>query len=101
MGGEFIPELDEGDFATNYTIRQGSSLPQTIEVGTQLEKIALTFPEVKEAVSKIGTSEVPTDPMPIESADLLMVLKDKKEKKETLNYFESPSDFTVLVFLHS
>lgn len=79
LGGEFIPELDEGDFATNYTIRQGSSLPQTIEVGTQLEKIALTFPEVKEAVSKIGTSEVPTDPMPIESADLLMVLKDKKE----------------------
>jgi len=79
LGGEFIPELDEGDFATNYTIRQGSSLPQTIEVGTQLEKIALSFPEVKEAVSKIGTSEVPTDPMPIESADLLMVLKDKKE----------------------
>jgi heavy metal efflux system protein len=89
LGGEFIPELDEGDFATNYTIRQGSSLSQTIEVGTQLEKIALTFPEVKEAVSKIGTSEVPTDPMPIESADLLMVLKDKKEwtsakDKETL-----------------
>jgi heavy metal efflux system protein len=79
LGGEFIPELDEGDFATNYTIRQGSSLPQTIEVGTQLEKIALTFPEVKEVVSKIGTSEVPTDPMPIESADLLIVLKDKKE----------------------
>lgn len=79
LGGEFIPELDEGDFATNYTIRQGSSLPQTIEVGTQLEKIALTFPEVKDIVSKIGTSEVPTDPMPIESADLIMVLKDKKD----------------------
>ncbi len=79
LGGEFIPELDEGDFAMNYTIRQGSSLPQTIETGTQLEKIAKTFPEVQEAVSKIGTSEVPTDPMPIESADLIMVLKDKKE----------------------
>lgn len=79
LGGEFIPELDEGDFATNYTIRQGSSLPQTIEVGTQLEKIAKSFPEVIDAVSKIGTSEIPTDPMPIESADLIMVLKDKKE----------------------
>jgi cobalt-zinc-cadmium resistance protein CzcA len=79
LGGEFIPELDEGDFATNYTIRQGSSLPQTIEVGTRLEKIALSFPEVEEVVSKIGTSEVPTDPMPVESADLLIVLKDKKE----------------------
>lgn len=79
LGGEFIPELDEGDFATNFTIRQGSSLPQSIEVGTQLEKLALTFPEVKEVVSKIGTSEIPTDPMPIESADLIMVMKDKKE----------------------
>ncbi|MBK5285429.1 MAG: efflux RND transporter permease subunit, partial [Bacteroidia bacterium] len=49
LGGEFIPELDEGDFATNYTIRQGSSLPQTIAVGTQLENLLLkNFPEVKE-----------------------------------------------------
>lgn len=79
LGGEFIPELDEGDFAMNYTIRQGSSLPQSIEVGTQLEKLALTFPEVKEVVSKIGSSEIPTDPMPIESADLIMIMKDKKE----------------------
>ncbi|HNP33920.1 MAG TPA: CusA/CzcA family heavy metal efflux RND transporter, partial [Flavobacterium sp.] len=79
LGGEFIPELDEGDFAMNYTIRQGSSLPQSIDVGTQLEKLALTFPEVKETVSKIGTSEIPTDPMPIESADVIMVLKDKKD----------------------
>ena len=81
LGGEFIPELDEGDFAMNYTIRQGSSLPQTILIGTQLEKIAKEFPEVKEVVSKIGTSEVPTDPMPLESADMIMVLKDKKEWK--------------------
>ena len=79
LGGEFIPELDEGDFAMNYTIRQGSSLPQSIEVGTQLEKLALSFPEVKEVVTKIGTSEIPTDPMPIESADIIMVMKDKKE----------------------
>lgn len=79
MGGEFIPELDEGDFAVNYAIRQGSSLPQSMAVATQLEKIALSFPEVKEVVSKIGTSEVPTDPMPIESGDMIMVLKDRKD----------------------
>jgi len=79
LGGEFIPELDEGDFAMNYTIRQGSSLPQSIEVATQLEKIAHTFPEVKEVISKIGSSEIPTDPMPIESGDIIMVMKDKKD----------------------
>jgi cobalt-zinc-cadmium resistance protein CzcA len=80
LGGEFIPEMDEGDFATNYIIRQGSNLKQTIKTGTELEKIILNnFPEVKEVVSKIGTSEVPTDPMPVESADLIIVLKDKKD----------------------
>ena len=79
LGGEFIPELDEGDFAMNYTIRQGSSLPQSIEVGTQLEKLALTFPEVKEVVTKIGTSEIPTDPMPMEASDMMIILKDKSE----------------------
>lgn len=79
LGGEFIPELDEGDLAINRTIRQGSSLPQSIDVSTQIENIARQFPEVKEAVSKIGSSEIPTDPMPIESADLIIVLKDRKE----------------------
>ena len=80
LGGEFIPELDEGDFATNFTIRQGSSLPQSIAVATQLENILMkNFPEVTETVSKIGSSEIPTDPMPIESGDLIILLKDKKE----------------------
>ncbi|HNP99031.1 MAG TPA: CusA/CzcA family heavy metal efflux RND transporter, partial [Bacteroidia bacterium] len=80
LGGEFIPELDEGDFATNFTIRQGSSLPQSIVVATQLENILMkNFPEVTETVSKIGSSEIPTDPMPIESGDLIILLKDKKE----------------------
>lgn len=86
LGGEFIPEMDEGDFATNYTIRQGSNLQQTIKTGTELENILIKyFPEVKEVVSKIGTAEVPTDPMPIESADLIIVLKDKKEWTSALD----------------
>ncbi len=79
LGGEFIPELDEGDLATNFAIRQGSSLPQSMVVSTRLEQAALEFPEVKEVVSKIGTSEVPTDPMPMESGDIIIVLKDRKD----------------------
>lgn len=80
LGGEFIPELDEGDFAINYTIRQGSSLQHTMRVGKQLESILVKdFPEVLEAVSKVGSSEIPTDPMPIESADLIVVLKNHDE----------------------
>lgn len=80
LGGEFIPELDEGDFATNLTIRQGSNLSQSIAVGDQAARILLdNFPEVKEVVCKIGSGEIPTDPMPIESQDLIIVMKPRKQ----------------------
>ncbi|TDO73558.1 cobalt-zinc-cadmium resistance protein CzcA [Flavobacterium chryseum] len=80
MGGEFIPTIDEGDLALNTTIMTGSSLSQMIKTTTEYEKILKAkFPEIKTIVAKIGSGEIPTDPMPIESADLIIVLKDKKE----------------------
>lgn len=80
MGGEFIPQLDEGDFAVETLLITGSSLSQTVETTQKSSKILLdNFPEVKMVIGKIGTSEIPTDPMPIEAADLIIVLKDKDE----------------------
>ncbi len=79
LGGEFIPQLDEGDFALEVRLPVGSSLSQTIEVSQQMEEILMRFPEVKTAVSKIGTSEIPTDPMPLEANDLMVILKDKSQ----------------------
>lgn len=80
MGGEFIPSLDEGDFAAEVSMAQGTSLTQMIKSTTQAEKILKDqFPEVKQAVSRIGSAEIPTDPMPIERADMMIALKPKKE----------------------
>ncbi|MEO7976197.1 CusA/CzcA family heavy metal efflux RND transporter [Flavobacterium sp.] len=80
MGGEFIPTIEEGDLAINATIMTGSSLTQMIKTTTEYEKILKAkFPEIKTIVSKIGSGEIPTDPMPIESADLIIVLKEKSE----------------------
>jgi cobalt-zinc-cadmium resistance protein CzcA len=80
MGGEFIPSLEEGDFAVETRVLTGSSLSQTIEASSKAEKILLErFPEVKQVVCKIGSSEIPTDPMPIEAGDLMIILKDKDE----------------------
>jgi len=80
MGGEFIPTIDEGDLALNATIMTGSSLSQMVKTTTEYEKILKAkFPEIKTIVAKIGSGEIPTDPMPIESADLIIVLKDKSE----------------------
>lgn len=80
LGGEFIPTLEEGDLAINTRIMAGSSLSQNIHILTQLEKkLKKNFPEVIEVVSRIGASEIPTDPMSVEVADIIVVLKDKKE----------------------
>jgi cobalt-zinc-cadmium resistance protein CzcA len=80
MGGEFIPTLEEGDFAVESAIAPGSSLAQSIETFSKAEKILLKqFPEVIEVVTKIGTGEIPTDPMPIESGDMMVILKDKSD----------------------
>ncbi|MBK0404365.1 CusA/CzcA family heavy metal efflux RND transporter [Adhaeribacter sp. BT258] len=80
MGGEFIPTLDEGDFAVETRLVNGSSLSQTVETAQKAAAILLkNFPEVKEVVGKIGSSEIPVDPMPVESCDLIVVLKDKSE----------------------
>ncbi|MBX9851947.1 MAG: CusA/CzcA family heavy metal efflux RND transporter [Cytophagaceae bacterium] len=80
MGGEFIPTLEEGDLAATATISPGSSLSQTVQTATRMEQILLKkFPEVKEVITKIGAAEIPTDPMPVEAADMIIVLKEKDE----------------------
>ena len=80
LGGEFIPTLDEGDIATHLIIASGSSLSQEIEATTKAEQILKTkFPEVKMIVTKIGSAEIPTDPMPMEASDMIIILKEKSE----------------------
>ncbi len=89
MGGEFIPTLEEGDYAINFRNAGGSSLNMSIETSTKLEKLLKSkFPEVVEVVSKIGSAEIPTDPMPIETGDLIIILKDKKEWTTTKDFYE-------------
>lgn len=80
LGAEFIPTLDEGDFAIETRVMTGSSISQTIDATQRGAKVLLdNFPEVKEVVNKIGSSEIPTDPMPVEAADMMVILKDKSE----------------------
>lgn len=80
MGGEFIPTLDEGDLAMQVTIPPGSSLTEMMRVTSRAERILKeNFPEVKHVVSKIGTAEVPTDPMAVEDADVMILLKEHSE----------------------
>ena len=80
LGGEFIPSLEEGDFAVEMSMSQGTSLSQMVEACTKAEKILKAeYPEIKQVVSRIGSAEIPTDPMPVERADIMVSLKPKAE----------------------
>ncbi|MGI8584302.1 MAG: efflux RND transporter permease subunit, partial [Chitinophagaceae bacterium] len=80
LGGEFIPTLEEGDFAVELRLGQGTSLSQTIELYSKAEKILRQrIPEIKQAVTRIGSAEIPNDPMPIEGGDMMLAMKPKDE----------------------
>ncbi len=80
LGGEFIPQLEEGDLAAGVITLQGGSLTHTIEMVEKANKILLdNFPEIKHTICKIGAGEIPTDPTPMETGDYIITLKDKSE----------------------
>ncbi|WP_229201802.1 efflux RND transporter permease subunit [Arsenicibacter rosenii] len=80
LGGEFIPQLDEGDFAVETRVMTGSSLAQSSDAALKAGRILTgNFPEVIETIGKTGAGEIPTDPMPIEATDLMVILKDRSE----------------------
>jgi heavy metal efflux system protein len=99
LGGEFIPTLEEGDIATHVILPPGSSLLQEVETTQKAERILKSqFPEVEQVVSKIGSAEIPTDPMPMEVADVMVILKPKSEwvsaktKEEMMSKMERALD---------
>ncbi len=80
LGGEFIPQLEEGDLAAGVMTLQGGSITNTIDKVIMANKILLkNFPEIKHTVCKIGAGEIPTDPTPMETGDYIITLKDKSE----------------------
>lgn len=80
LGGEFIPALEEGDFAVDTQVLAGSNLQTTIDYTQKAAHVLIRdYPEVEKVVTKIGSGEVPTDPMPMEASDMMVILKDKKE----------------------
>lgn len=79
LGGEFIPTLEEGDLTVEFSMMQGTSLTQMVESTTKAEQILMkNFPEVKQVVSRIGSAEIPTDPMPVERGDVMVAMKPKE-----------------------
>jgi cobalt-zinc-cadmium resistance protein CzcA len=58
----------------------GTPLTESISQSNNIQKFLMKeYPdEIERIVSKIGTSEVKVDPLPLESQEISVVLKDKK-----------------------
>jgi cobalt-zinc-cadmium resistance protein CzcA len=89
LGGEFIPSLPEGDFAVDTRVLPGSNLKTSTDAVQKSSKILLKkFPEIEKIVGKTGSSEIPTDPMPIDASDLMIILKPRAEWTSAKTYDE-------------
>lgn len=84
IGGEFVPKLQEGDLVVEMNLPVGTSMTESMKLSGKVEKMLLEkFPdEVERVVSKIGTSEVPTDPQAMEAMETIVVLKPKEVWKK-------------------
>jgi cobalt-zinc-cadmium resistance protein CzcA len=98
MGGEFMPSLEEGDFAVETRLLTGSNLNSSIASTQEAVKLLLAnFPEITKVVTKIGSAEIPTDPMPFEAGDMMIILKDKKEWTSAKTFPELSKKMTAVL----
>ncbi|HPW88009.1 MAG TPA: CusA/CzcA family heavy metal efflux RND transporter [Kaistella chaponensis] len=89
LGGEFIPSLPEGDFAVDTRVLPGSNLKTSTDAVQKSSKILMKkFPEIEKIVGKTGSSEIPTDPMPIDASDMMIILKPRAEWTSAKTYNE-------------
>ncbi|MEY3570625.1 MAG: efflux RND transporter permease subunit [Burkholderiaceae bacterium] len=80
MGSEFVPNLNEGDFAFQTIRAPGVSLTQAVEMQMHIEStLKKKFPEIDRVFTRIGTAEIATDPMPPSLSDGYIMLKPVDE----------------------
>jgi cobalt-zinc-cadmium resistance protein CzcA len=80
LGSEFVPNLNEGDFAIQALRIPGTSLTQSVEMQRQLESaLKAKFPEIERIFARTGTAEIAADPMPPNISDGYIMLKPVDE----------------------
>ncbi len=82
MGAEFVPSLDEGDFALEVVRIPGTGMEQSIAMQGALERALLKVPEVSTVFARLGTAEIATDPAPPGRGDCYVMLKPRNQWPE-------------------
>ena len=80
LGSEFVPSLNEGDFAIQALRIPGTSLTQSLEMQKQIEAgLKAKFPEIERVFARTGTAEIASDPMPPNISDGYVMLKPESD----------------------
>jgi len=80
LGSEFIPSLNEGDFAIQALRIPGTSLSQSVQMQQQIERtLVAEFPEVERVFARTGTAEIASDLMPPNISDAYVMLKPEDQ----------------------
>jgi cobalt-zinc-cadmium resistance protein CzcA len=79
LGTEFVPQLEEGSIQYRVTLAPSAGLDEAIRTATEIEKLAKSFPEVVDVVSKIGRAEAGGDPEPVNNIEAVISLKPLDE----------------------
>ncbi|HEX6364002.1 MAG TPA: CusA/CzcA family heavy metal efflux RND transporter, partial [Albitalea sp.] len=83
LGAEFVPRLNEGDFAIQALRIPGTSLTQSVAMQQRLERtLTARFPEIERVFSRTGTAEIAADPMPPNISDAYVMLKPREQWPE-------------------
>lgn len=83
LGTEFVPNLNEGDFAVQALRIPGTSLSQSVKMQQQIEStLKAKFAEIERVFARTGTAEVASDPMPPNISDGYVMLKPMDEWPE-------------------
>ncbi|MDP3332275.1 MAG: CusA/CzcA family heavy metal efflux RND transporter [Methylococcaceae bacterium] len=84
MGSEFVPSLNEGDFAIQAMRIPGTSLSQSVAMQQQIEdSLKQQFPEIDRIFARTGTAEIASDPMPPNISDGYIMLKPREQWPES------------------
>ncbi|SJM90957.1 efflux RND transporter permease subunit [Crenothrix polyspora] len=83
MGSEFVPSLNEGDFAIGAMRIPSTSLSQSLAMQQRIETTLMQqFPEIERVFARTGSAEIASDPMPPNVSDGYVMLKPQEQWPE-------------------
>ncbi len=99
IGGEFMPDLDEGDILYMPSAHPGISAGKMAQLLQQTNKLIKSVPEVATVHGKAGRAETATDPAPLTMIETTIQLKPESEWRDgmTIAAIRAELDRTVQV----